>query len=63
MKFLTTLVLLLMSSTTVLAQTALDQQIELARQAANLDRQALLMGNVQLTACLLYTSDAADDRT
>ena len=50
MKFLSALVLLLASSTTVLAQTAMDQQIELARQTANLDRQALLLNNVQLTA-------------
>ena len=49
MKFLTTLVLLLMSSTTVFAQTTMDQQIELARQASNLDRQALLLGNMQFT--------------
>jgi hypothetical protein len=49
MKFLTALVVLLMSSATVFAQTALDQQIELARLADNLDRQALLLDNVQLT--------------
>ena len=41
MKFLSTLVLLLLSATTVFAQTAMDQQIELARQASNMDRQAL----------------------
>jgi len=50
MKFLSTLVLLLLSSTAVYAQTAMDQQIELARQASNMDRQALLLDNVQLTA-------------
>jgi len=50
MKFLSTLVLLLLSATTVFAQTAMDQQIELARQASNMDRQALLLDNVQLTA-------------
>jgi len=49
MKFLSTLVLLLLSSTAVYAQTAMDQQIELARQASNMDRQALLLDNVQLT--------------
>ena len=50
MKFLSALVLLLLSSTTVVAQNAMDQQIELARQAANMDRQALLLGNMQFTA-------------
>lgn len=50
MKFLSVLALLLLSSTTVIAQTAMDQQIELARQASNMDRQALLLDNVQFTA-------------
>lgn len=50
MKFLTALVLLLTSSTTVFAQTAIDDQIELARQAANTDRKALLLGNVHFTS-------------
>lgn len=50
MKFLSALVLLLLSSTTAIAQIAMDQQIELARQASNMDRQALLLDNVQFTA-------------
>jgi len=50
MKFLTALVLLLTSSTTVFAQTAIDDQIELARQAADTDRKVLLLGNVHFTS-------------
>jgi hypothetical protein len=46
MKFLSVLLLLLSVSTAAPAQTALDQQIALARQSAHTDRQVLIMGNV-----------------
>jgi len=50
MKFLSVLLLLLSVSTSAPAQTALDQQIALARQAAHTDRQVLIMGNVNFTS-------------
>ena len=50
MKFIYALVLLLSLSTTASAQTALDEQIALARQSAHTDRQVLIMGNMHLTA-------------
>jgi hypothetical protein len=50
MKFLSALVVLLAFATVANAQTALDDQINLARQTANIDRQAILKGNVELGA-------------
>jgi len=50
MKFLPALLLLLAISTSASAQTALDEQIALARQSAHTDRQVLIMGNVNFTA-------------
>ena len=50
MKFLPALLLLLLVSTAAPAQTALDEQIALARQSAHTDRQVLIMGNVNFTA-------------
>jgi len=50
MKFLSALVLLLSLSTTATAQTALDEQIALARQSAHTDRKVILMGNMHFTA-------------
>ena len=50
MKLLSSFVLLLVFSTTVCAQSAMDQQIELARQAANTDRQAIIMGNMHFNS-------------
>ena len=50
MKFLSVLLLLLVVSMPVSAQTALDQQIALARQSAHTDRKLLIMGNVDFTA-------------
>ncbi len=49
MKILSAFALVLMFSTTVSAQTAMDQQIELARQAANIDRQTIIQGNMNFT--------------
>ena len=50
MKFLFTLILLLSFSSAATAQTALDQQIELARQSAHTDRKIIIMGNMTFTA-------------
>lgn len=50
MKFLASFALLLMFSTSVNAQSILDQQIELTRKAANTDRQAIIMGNVNFNS-------------
>lgn len=50
MKFLSVLLLLLSVSTSAPAQTALDQQIALARQSAHTDRQVLIMGNVNFSS-------------
>ena len=50
MKFLSVFLLLLAVSTSTPAQTALDQQIALARQSAHTDRQVLIMGNVNFTS-------------
>jgi hypothetical protein len=50
MKFLSVLLLLLSASTSALAQTALDDQIALARQSAHTDRQVLIMGNVNFSS-------------
>ena len=49
MRKIPSLLAILVFSFNALAQTALDQQIELARQDANADRQALVRGNVDLT--------------
>lgn len=50
MKFLAALVLLLSLSTSASAQTALDEQIALARQSAHTDRKVIIMGNMTFTA-------------
>lgn len=50
MKFLSVLVLLLTFSSSASAQTALDEQIALARQSAHTDRQVILMGNMHFSA-------------
>jgi hypothetical protein len=50
MKRLSTFALLFLFSASIPAQTALDQQIELARQAADTDRQAVILGNVHFTS-------------
>ncbi len=50
MKFLSVLVLLLSFSSTASAQTALDEQIALARQSAHTDGKVITMGHVHLTA-------------
>ena len=50
MKLISALVLLLTFSTTASAQTAMDEQIALARQSAHTDRQVLIMGNMHFTA-------------
>lgn len=50
MKFLSALALLLSLSGPASAQTAMDEQIALARQSAHTDRQVLIMGNVHFTA-------------
>ena len=42
--------MLLTFSATAPAQTALDEQIALARQSANTDRKLILMGNMTFTA-------------
>jgi len=49
MKLLCALVLLLSLSVTASAQTALDDQIALARQSAETDRKIILMENVNFT--------------
>jgi len=50
MKFLSALILALSFSTVASAQTAMEEQIALARQSAHTDRQVLIMGNVHFTA-------------
>ena len=50
MKLFITLLMLLTFSATAPAQTALDEQIALARQSANTDRKLILMGNMTFTA-------------
>lgn len=50
MKILSILALLLSFSNAVFAQTPMDEQIELARQTAQADRQAILMGNMEFNA-------------
>ena len=50
MKFLSAFLLLLSVSTTAPAQTALDEQIALARQSAHTDRKVLIMGNVNFNS-------------
>jgi hypothetical protein len=50
MKLLYSLILLLSFSIAASAQTALDEQIALVRQAAHTDRKIILMGNVNFTA-------------
>jgi hypothetical protein len=50
MKFLSVFILLLSFSSTSSAQTALDEQIALARQSAHTDRKIIVMGNVNFTA-------------
>jgi hypothetical protein len=49
MKFLCSFVLLVSISTTAPAQTALDEQIALARQSAHTDRKIVLQGNMSFT--------------
>jgi hypothetical protein len=50
MKFLSSFLLLMLLSTTASAQSAMDEQIALARQSAHTDRQVLLMGNMHFTS-------------
>jgi len=50
MKPIFTLLLCVLLSSTASAQTALDEQIALARQSAQTDRQVLIMGNVHFTS-------------
>jgi len=50
MKLISALVLLLTFSTTASAQTAMEEQIALARQSAHTDRQVLIMGNMHFTS-------------
>jgi hypothetical protein len=50
MKFLSALILALSFSTVASAQTAMEEQIALARQSAHTDRQVLIMGNIHFTA-------------
>ena len=50
MKFLSAFVLLVSFSTTVSAQTPLDDQIALARQSAHTDRQVIIMGNMSFSS-------------
>lgn len=50
MKFIFSLILLVSFSTTVSAQTALDEQIALTRQSAHTDRKIIIMGNMTFTA-------------
>jgi len=50
MKSIFSLLLFTILATNVSAQTALDEQIALARQSANTDRQVVIMGNVHFTS-------------
>jgi hypothetical protein len=50
MKSLISFLLLLSISTVAPAQTALEEQIALARQSAHTDRKIILMGNMTFTA-------------
>ena len=50
MKFLSALILALSFSTIASAQTAMEEQIALARQSAHTDRQVLIMGNMHFTS-------------
>jgi hypothetical protein len=50
MKFLSALILALSFSTVASAQTAMEEQIALARQSAHTDRQVLIMGNMHFTS-------------
>ena len=50
MKLISALILLLSFTTTASAQTALDEQIALARQSAHTDRKVIIMGNTHFTA-------------
>lgn len=50
MKYLAVLILALSFSTAASAQTAMDEQIALARQSAHTDRQVLIMGNMHFTS-------------
>ena len=50
MKSILVLLLLTVFSGTAFAQSNLDQQIDLVRQAAQTDRQVLIMGNVHFTS-------------
>ena len=50
MKFLYSLILLLSVTATATADTALDEQIALARQSAHTDRKIIIMGNMAFTA-------------
>lgn len=50
MKFLFSLILLVLFSTAASAQTALDEQIALTRQSIQTDRKIILMGNMTFTA-------------
>jgi hypothetical protein len=50
MKFLSAFVLLLTFATAAPAQTAMDEQIALARQSAHTDRKVLIMGNMHFTS-------------
>ena len=50
MKSIFALLLFVLLSTTASAQTALDEQIALARQSAHTDRKVLIMGNVNFTS-------------
>lgn len=50
MKYIISLILLLSLSSSVSAQTALDEQIALTRQSANTDRKIIIMGNMTFTA-------------
>ena len=50
MKFLSAFVLLLLFSTSTPAQTALDDQIALARQSAYTDRKVILLGNMSFSS-------------
>lgn len=50
MKSLPALLLLLFVSNPASAQTAMDEQIALARQSVHTDRQVLIMGNVHFNA-------------
>jgi hypothetical protein len=49
MRQITSFLAILLLSFSAFAQSSLDRQIELARQDANADRQALVRGNVPMT--------------